>query len=217
MSASAKWGKSSTNLTELLWWLNELTNGKLLEQALGLSKGYESVNYDYDYQSQPPYEAGAAVIPILQTKAQRSSTNSPWTYSPETRCLTSMFWRNNEQQALLVSSSRESFGPEHQWVTGRSMLHKVCHQPPWHGSLRGQFSGTQDTLVDKEDAGPLREMNRRQKKKTWGQRYTTDKRRGRIDPFKNGKSVVHSSANFYTAGTAQTTCQGLAGRLRTKR
>lgn len=47
---------------------------------------------------------------------------------------------------------------------------------PATGGPREQFGGTQDTRMDKEDAGSSGEMNRRQKKKPWGQGYTTGKR-----------------------------------------
>ena len=62
--------------------------------GLALGKSYKSVNCHYNHQTQPPDKSGAAVIPTVQTEAQRSSTNSSGTYAPETRGLTNTFGRD---------------------------------------------------------------------------------------------------------------------------
>lgn len=71
-------------------------------------------------------------------------------------------------------------------------------------------------LMDEEDY-LSREISRRQKKKT-GRNYILQiKEDSKLTLFKKEKFVVLRSANIYeeTTGTVQTTCQALAGQLRT--
>lgn len=100
----------------------------------------------------------------------------------------------------------------------RGMLGKVCYQPSRMAAPENSSpSGTQYTLMDEEDSVSSREISRRQEKKTGRNEVSQIKEDSKLTLLKKEKFVVLGSANIYeaTTGTTQTTCQALAGQLRT--